>query len=74
MRATAMPATSSLSSWRRLFGYVGQDAVLFNGTIRSNLLLARPDACDDELAEVCRLAGVSAILETLPEGLGHVCR
>lgn len=59
----------SLASWRRLFGYVSQDAVLFNGTIRSNLLLASPSAGDGELTEVCRLAGVSAILESLPDGL-----
>ena len=59
LRATAMPADFSLSSWRRLFGYVGQDAVLFNGTIRSNLLLARgPTRATNELAEV---------LSSLPE-------
>ncbi|WP_119166690.1 ABC transporter ATP-binding protein [Algihabitans albus] len=59
----------SLATWRRLFGYVSQDAVLFNGTIHSNLLLARPEADAAQLAEVCRLAGVANFLHQLPQGL-----
>jgi ABC-type bacteriocin/lantibiotic exporter with double-glycine peptidase domain len=58
-----------LDDWRRAFGYVSQDAALFNGSIRMNLLLARPDAGEAELLEACRLAGADAVLEGMPQGL-----
>ena len=62
----------SLDSWRCLFGYVSQDAALFNGTIRSNLMLSNPTATEDQVAEACRLAGISAMLEGLADGLDTV--
>jgi ATP-binding cassette subfamily C protein len=56
-----------LRDWRRAFGYVSQDVSLFNGTIRMNLLLARPEATDQEISEACQLAKVDAFVEALPE-------
>jgi ABC-type multidrug transport system fused ATPase/permease subunit len=32
-------------------GYVGQEPVLFNATIRENMKFAKPDATDDEIKE-----------------------
>ena len=58
-----------LDQWRHMFGYVSQDAALFNGSIRMNLLLARPEATDAELLEACRLAGAEVVLRMLPDGL-----
>ena len=40
-----------LNSVRRLIGYVGQEPVLFNTTIRENMLYAKPDATDEEIKE-----------------------
>jgi ABC-type bacteriocin/lantibiotic exporter with double-glycine peptidase domain len=57
----------NLSQWRRCFGYVSQDAALFNGSIRMNLVLARPEASEDELVEACRLAGAAEFIEQLPD-------
>ena len=37
------------SSLRQNIGYVTQEAFLFNGTVRQNLLLARRDATDEQL-------------------------
>jgi ABC-type bacteriocin/lantibiotic exporter with double-glycine peptidase domain len=64
--------TFNLSQWRRCFGYVSQDVSLFNGSIRMNLLLARPEATAAEIAEACRLAGAEAFIEALPQGYDTV--
>ncbi|MEM7151366.1 MAG: ABC transporter ATP-binding protein [Myxococcota bacterium] len=49
-------------------GLVGQHAQLFFGTLRDNLLLARPDASDDALAAAATAAGLDELIERLPEG------
>lgn len=53
---------------RALFAVVAQDTHLFGGTVRANLLLARPDASDDKLADACRQAQVHEVIERLPQG------
>lgn len=52
--------------------YVPQGNTLFSGTIRDNLLLGRPDATDDELWEVLRIA-CAEFVETLPKKLDTAC-
>ena len=52
--------------------YVPQGNTLFSGTIRDNLLLGRPDATDDELWEVLRIA-CAEFVESLPNGLDAAC-
>jgi len=54
---------------RRLTAYVGQRAHLFAGTIRENILLARPEASEAELLRAAEAARVLAFTRTLPEGL-----
>jgi ATP-binding cassette subfamily C protein CydC len=46
------------------------DAHVFHTTVRENLLIAKPDATDDELAEACRTAGFDLGLDrdTGPDG------
>ena len=56
-----------LGDWRRAFGYVSQDVSLFNGTIRMNLLLSRPQATEDELIAACRVAKADGFIEALPD-------
>ena len=53
---------------RRAIKYVGQDAEVFRGTIRSNLLLARPDATDEQLIAAAVLAGVDEFANRHPNG------
>jgi len=57
-----------LADWRGLFGYVSQDATLFNGDIRMNMRLTRPDATDRDIEEACRLAGAHDFIAALPHG------
>ena len=54
---------------RRTFALAGQEAHVFNSTIRENLLLAQPEATEVELIEVLRRARLDEWLATLPRGL-----
>ncbi len=45
-----------------------QDAHVFAGTLRANLLLARPDATDAQLATAARRARLTEVVQALPEG------
>lgn len=47
---------------------VFQDVYLFDGTLGANVRLGRPDASDSEVAEAAGLAGVTEIVERLPDG------
>ncbi len=57
---------------REMVGLVTQESFLFNGTIRENLLLGKPDATDDELLEAAEAANARAFIDRLPTGLGSV--
>jgi len=61
-----------LSDWRRLFGYVSQEAALFNGDILMNLTLAKPDATTEEIEAACRLAGADEFIRSLPDGYATI--
>jgi ATP-binding cassette, subfamily C, bacterial CydD len=52
-----------------IIAWIGQRPVLFSGTIRENILFAKPGATADELAEALRAARVDAFVTQLPEGL-----
>jgi ATP-binding cassette subfamily C protein LapB len=53
---------------RRAIGLLGQDADLFHGTVRSNILLGSPQATDADLIEAARLAGVDDFVRRHPAG------
>ena len=57
------------SSLRSKLGLVPQEVVLFNDTLRENLLYGRPDADDAALAEAVERAHLTAFVASLPEGL-----
>ena len=54
------------------FMYVPQGNSLMSGTVRQNLLLAKPDATDAELLEVLHIAQADFVME-MPLGLDTVC-
>jgi ATP-binding cassette, subfamily B, bacterial len=62
----------SFDSIRETVGMVTQDGHLFHESIRSNLLLARPDASDEELSDVLRRARLADLMAALPDGLDTV--
>ncbi|MBN9743374.1 hypothetical protein DMP23_20085 [Amycolatopsis sp. A1MSW2902] len=57
---------------RALIGVVSQDTYLFHGTIRENLLLAKPDATDEEIDRAVAAAQVSDFIARLPRGFDSV--
>jgi ATP-binding cassette, subfamily B, bacterial len=59
----------SKRSLRQSMGYVTQEAFLFNGTIRENLLIAKASATDDEIWAALRSANAEAFIRRQPEGL-----
>lgn len=59
-------------SIRQTLGMVTQDGHLFHESVRANLLLARPEASEDELWEVLRRARLADLVATLPDGLDTV--
>lgn len=50
------------------FGFVMQENMLFNTTIRENLLYGKNDASDDEIKEACKKAYIIDFIDNLPEG------
>ena len=49
-------------------GMVTQDTYLFNGTIRENLLYAKPDATQEEIEAACRTASIHDFIMSQPDG------
>ena len=62
----------TFESIRQTVGMVTQDGHLFHTTIRENLLLARPDATEEELWEALRRARLHKLVAGLPDGLDTV--
>ena len=54
---------------RATFALAGQEAHVFDSTIRANLLLARPDATEADLRLVLRRAHLDEWIDSLPDGL-----
>jgi len=59
----------ALDDLRRRIALVAQDTYLFNDTLRANILIARPEASEAELAAAIEHASLAELVETLPEGL-----
>jgi len=57
-----------LYSLRRQIGVVPQDSVLFDGTVRENLLLVKPDATVKEMMRAARIACAHDFIMALPQG------
>ena len=57
----------TLESLRRQIGIVSQEAFLFNGTIRENILYGRLDASEGEMMEAAMAANCHEFIMRLPE-------
>jgi ATP-binding cassette subfamily C protein LapB len=54
-----------LATW---MGYVPQECVLFDGTIRDNIAQGMPEATDEDVLRAAQLSGVHAFVVDLPDG------
>lgn len=59
----------TLESLRNLVGMVTQDSILFNASIRENLLLGKPNATDEELQSALDIANATEFVRLLPNGI-----
>ncbi|MFD6890943.1 ABC transporter ATP-binding protein [Streptomyces sp. NPDC059957] len=59
-------------SIRETLGMVTQDGHLFHESVRANLLLARPEAGEDEIWEALRRSRLDGLVASLPDGLDTV--
>lgn len=57
------------ADWRHAVGYVGQDARLFYGTLRQNIMIGKPDATAEEFLRVLRLVGLDDMASKHPLGI-----
>lgn len=48
----------SLSSLRKNIGIVQQDVLIFDGTVRENIMIGKPDASEEEMIQACKAADV----------------
>ncbi|MEU5433629.1 ABC transporter ATP-binding protein [Streptomyces sp. NPDC020719] len=59
-------------SVRDTIGMVTQDGHLFHESVRANLLLARPDAAEEDLWDALRRSRLDGLVASLPDGLDTV--
>ena len=62
----------SLKSLRQNVGIIQQDVLIFDGTIRSNLLLGKKDASEQEIMEAYERAGLGEFIRSLDDGIDTV--
>lgn len=56
------------ADWSSTVGFVGQDARLFFGSLRENLMIGNPSVTSEELLHVVRLTGLDAVVANHPLG------
>ena len=54
---------------RNLIGLVTQDSILFNDSIKNNLLIAKPEATNEEIIECLKIANAWEFVSKMPENI-----
>ncbi|MCX7748160.1 MAG: ABC transporter ATP-binding protein/permease [Clostridia bacterium] len=62
----------SLKSIRQNIGLIAQDVLIFDGTIKENILLGNQTANEEEIEFACKQSGLWEYIETLPSGINTV--
>ncbi len=57
---------------REIVGLVAQESFLFNGTVRENLRIGRPEATDEELLRAAEAANARVFIDRMPKGLDSI--
>ena len=61
-----------IRTWREKISYLLQDPVVFDGTIKDNLLIANMNATNDDLKNACQKAKIWDFITSLPEQLDTI--
>jgi len=59
----------TMNSLRNLLGLVTQDSILFNDTIKNNILIGKENATDEEIIEALKVANAYEFVKELPNGI-----
>lgn len=62
----------SQKSLRQTIGIVPQDTVLFNDSLRYNIMYGRPNCGENEMIEAAKMAHIHEFIQSLPEGYDTV--
>ncbi|MFC2117213.1 ABC transporter ATP-binding protein [Bacteroidota bacterium] len=57
-----------INSYRKKIGYVSQESILFNMSIRDNLIWAKDNSTDEDVRKACKLANADEFIEKFPKG------
>jgi len=57
------------TSLRELMGLVTQDSILFNDTVKNNILLGKENASDSDVIEALKIANAWEFVKDLPNGI-----
>lgn len=58
----------TLASLRQLIGFVTQDVILFNDTVRNNIAYGRSDVPEEKVRQAAQAANAAEFIEAMPEG------
>lgn len=73
IRVDDVPLTNeSLNAWCENIGYIPQEPLILNDTIRENLLRFHPNASEEEMVDALKRSLAWPFVEKLPEGLDTV--
>jgi ATP-binding cassette subfamily B (MDR/TAP) protein 1 len=61
-----------INQLRSLIGYIPQEPMLFNKTIRENILIGRENISENQIQKACNMAQVSEFLKDLENGLDTI--
>jgi len=59
----------TMHSLRHMIGLVTQDSILFNDTIKNNILIGKPYATDEEIIDALKVANAFEFVKDLPKGI-----
>ena len=65
-------SVGNLSSWRHNLGYIPQEPLILNATVRENLQRFHPAATQVEMEKALRKAYIWEVVENLPQGIDTV--
>ena len=65
-------ADFKLATLRAQIGFVLQDTILLDGTIRENIAYGRPGASDEEIVAAARIANADEFINRMPDGYGSM--
>lgn len=54
---------------RKLIAYVPQEASIFSGSIKSNIIFGNSEASEEEITEIIKITGIAEFADKIPDGI-----